>query len=100
MSQFDMTALGLYSWICISPQVGWGHEHLYPQSTTSDWRLALSTTVHWLASCGLGDLVGMTLATGLGLSNLGTNLLAIALGVLGGFVMGILPWLRMHHGMA
>jgi putative flippase GtrA len=76
------------------------HQHLHPESTASDWRLALSATVHCLVGCGLGDLVGMTLGTGLGLSNLGTNLLAIALGVLGGFVLGIIPWLRVGYGMA
>ncbi|MCV5824752.1 hypothetical protein OFN33_30320, partial [Escherichia coli] len=34
------------------------------------------------------------------MSKLGTNLLAIAQGILGGFVLGIVPWLRMRYGMA
>jgi hypothetical protein len=44
--------------------------------------------------CGLGEIAGDALGTGLTLSNTLTILLALVLGVVGGFGLGIVPWRR------
>lgn len=65
-----------------------------PLSRTSTARLATSATVHCLVGCGLGEVAGDALGTGLNFSNLSTLLIALLFGVLGGFGLGVRPWLR------
>ncbi len=57
-------------------------------------RLTTSTTVHCLLGCGLGEIAGMVIGTGLGLSNFKTIVIAVLLGFFFGFLLGIVPLLR------
>src|SRR5204863_8785624 len=57
-------------------------------------RLATSATLHCLAGCGLGELAGDALGTGLHLSNSPTVGLGLLFGLVGGFALGIVPYRR------
>jgi hypothetical protein len=61
-------------------------------------RLALSATVHCLTGCAIGEVLGMVIGTALGLSNLATIVVAIALAFVFGYGLTSLPLLR--SGMA
>jgi hypothetical protein len=61
-------------------------------------RLAFSATVHCLTGCAIGEVLGMVIGTALGLSNLATIVLAVALAFLFGYGLTSLPLLR--AGMA
>lgn len=60
-----------------------------------NFKLAVSATLHCLLGCGIGEVVGMIISTLLGLSNLNSIILAVALGFIAGLVLGIMP-LRRH----
>jgi hypothetical protein len=60
--------------------------------------LALMATVHCLTGCAIGEVAGMAIGTALGLSNLGTVVLAVVLAFLFGYGLTSLPLLR--SGMA
>jgi Domain of unknown function (DUF4396) len=60
--------------------------------------LALMATVHCLTGCAIGEVAGMAIGTAIGLSNLGTVVLAIVLAFLFGYGLTSLPLLR--SGMA
>lgn len=78
------------------------HEHKHhdahsaPATSISDFKLALSATLHCLMGCGIGEVAGMIIATAIGLSNFHSILLAVVLGFIAGFALGILPLLK--HG--
>jgi hypothetical protein len=55
-------------------------------------RLATSATVHCLLVCGLDEIGGDALGTGLNLSNAATIGLGLLFGLVGGFGPGVLPW--------
>ncbi len=57
-------------------------------------RLATSATLHCLAGCGLGEITGDALGTGLNLANAPTIALGLLFGLIGGFALGIRPWRR------
>jgi len=60
--------------------------------------LALAATLHCLTGCAIGEVAGMVIGTALGLSDLGTIALAVALAFLFGYTLTSLPLLR--SGMA
>jgi hypothetical protein len=60
--------------------------------------LAVAATVHCLTGCAIGEVAGMAIGTALGLSNLGTIVLAVVLAFLFGYGLTSLPLLR--SGMA
>ncbi len=60
--------------------------------------LAFSATVHCLTGCAIGEVAGLAIGTALGLSNLATILLAVALAFFFGYGLTSLPLLR--SGMA
>lgn len=60
--------------------------------------LALMATIHCLTGCAIGEVAGMAIGTAIGLSNLGTVVLAIVLAFLFGYGLTSLPLLR--SGMA
>jgi hypothetical protein len=60
--------------------------------------LAFMATVHCLTGCAIGEVAGMAIGTALGLSNLGTIVLAVVLAFLCGYGLTSLPLLR--SGMA
>lgn len=71
------------------------HVHDHHQSLN---RVAFSATVHCLTGCAIGEILGMVIGTALGLSDLATIALAIALAFLFGYGLTSLPLLR--SGMA
>jgi hypothetical protein len=75
------------------------HSHHQHHAQPSSWQLALSATLHCLLGCGLGDVAGMVIGTGLNWDNLSTNLLSISLGIVGGFALGLIPLLRARYAL-
>lgn len=55
------------------------------------FNLALSATLHCLLGCGLGEVLGMAIATYWNMSMTASAILAIVLGFVFGFLLGILP---------
>jgi hypothetical protein len=71
------------------------HEHhAMPTEGAALTAVALSATLHCLTGCALGEIAGMAIGTALGISNLGTILLAVALAFLFGYTLTSLPLLR------
>jgi len=64
------------------------------ENETSPAQLATSATLHCLAGCGVGEIAGDALGTGLNLSNRLTIGLGLLFGLIGGFGLGILPLRR------
>jgi hypothetical protein len=56
--------------------------------------MALSATLHCLTGCAIGEIVGLLIGTALGLDNVATIALAVALAFLFGYTLSTLPLLR------
>ncbi len=56
--------------------------------------MALSATLHCLTGCAIGEIAGLIIGTVLGLSNLATIGLAVALAFLFGYALSTLPLLK------
>jgi hypothetical protein len=72
---------------------GHGH-HEMPSGGRELTSLALSATLHCLTGCALGEIAGMIIGTALGLSNVATIVLAVALAFVFGYSLTSLPLLR------
>jgi len=57
-------------------------------------RLTFSATLHCLLGCGIGEVTGVIIGTALGWNNMETMILAIILGFIGGFLLGMIPLRR------
>ena len=57
-------------------------------------RTAFSATLHCLAGCSIGEVLGMAIGTALGWGNLATIVLAIVLAFFFGYALTMLPLLR------
>jgi hypothetical protein len=57
-------------------------------------KVALNATLHCLAGCAVGEVLGMLIGTALGFSSLGTVALSVALAFLFGYGLTSLPLLR------
>jgi hypothetical protein len=57
-------------------------------------RMAVSATLHCLTGCAIGEIVGLMIGTALGLSNLATIALAVALAFVFGYSLSTLPLLK------
>jgi Domain of unknown function (DUF4396) len=68
--------------------------HEMPTSGRALDLVALSATLHCLTGCAIGEILGMVIGTALGLSDLATIVLAIALAFLFGYALTSLPLLR------
>jgi hypothetical protein len=66
---------------------------------TSLNRLAFTATLHCLSGCAIGEVLGMVIGTALGLSNLQTIGLAIALAFISGYALTMLPLLKVGLGL-
>jgi len=75
-------------------QPGPGHTHV----TDSLNRLALSATVHCLAGCSIGEVLGMVIGSAMGIGNMATIVLAVVLAFTSGYLMTLIPLRR--SGMA
>ncbi|MBI5106735.1 MAG: DUF4396 domain-containing protein [Solirubrobacterales bacterium] len=74
------------------------HHHEMPASGRALTQVALSATLHCLTGCAIGEVLGMLIGTALGLSDLATIALAVALAFVFGYGLTSLPLLR--SGMA
>jgi len=76
------------------------HEHHHHKSPgeISRGRLAVSATAHCLMGCGLGEIVGVIIGTALEFSNTHTIILAVLLGFVFGFALGLIPLMRADLG--
>lgn len=63
-------------------------------SSNSNHRLAYQATVHCLTGCGIGDILGVVIATLFGLSYINRIEIGIILGFILGFSFGIIPLIK------
>jgi hypothetical protein len=70
------------------------HHHEMPTRGRALDGMALSATLHCLTGCALGEVAGMVVGTALGLANLPTVLVSIALAFVFGYSLTSLPLLR------
>jgi len=70
------------------------HSHSLSGHQMSNWRLALSATLHCLFGCATGEVIGMAMGMALLLSNTATIVLTISLGFVFGFAFGMIPLMR------
>ena len=62
--------------------------------TTSTSRLALQATVHCLTGCGIGEVLGLSGGTAVGLGNAATLVLGIVLAYVFGYGLTLVPLVR------
>ena len=60
----------------------------------SNFKLAISATLHCLLGCGIGEVLGMILGAYFGWGMIDTMIVAITLGFVFGFLLGMIPLLR------
>ena len=73
------------------------HHHHHDDNLTA---VAVSATLHCLTGCAIGEVAGMILGTALGLSNLATIVLSIALAFVFGYTLTSWPLLRAGLALA
>ncbi|ANW67901.1 hypothetical protein BCA37_20040 [Mycobacterium sp. djl-10] len=56
--------------------------------------MAVSATLHCLTGCAIGEIIGLIIGTALGLGNLATVAIAVALAFLFGYTLSTLPLLK------
>lgn len=81
------------------PHAGHAHHahhahHVAPGAAPSLNRTAFSATLHCLTGCAIGEVAGMVIGTALGMGNLETIALAVALAFISGYALTMLPLLR------
>jgi hypothetical protein len=67
------------------------HQHHESQSLT---RTAMTATAHCLIGCGIGEILGMIIATALGWGNTASIALAVALAFAFGYAFTLFPLLK------
>lgn len=67
-------------------------------ATMSLNRIALLATLHCLAGCAIGEVLGMAIGAALGFSNLATLALAVTLAFISGFALTMRPLLAAGFG--
>lgn len=76
------------------------HVHHEQHETTGEnyFRLAFAATLHCLIGCGLGEVAGIIIGTAIGLANVPSMILALALGAIFGLALGMRPLLIASYG--
>jgi len=74
-------------------------DHSHHQMSGSTNAMAVSATLHCLTGCAIGEIAGLMIGTALGLGNLPTIVLAIALAFLFGYTLSTFPLLRAGLGV-
>jgi len=69
-------------------------EHTHHHEADAGWRTALSATLHCLTGCAIGEILGMVIATALGLGNAASIVLAIVLAFFFGYALTIVSLIR------
>lgn len=72
------------------------HAHHEMGSTN---QMAVAATLHCLTGCAIGEILGLVVGTALGLGNLSTIVIAIALAFVFGYTLSTLPLLRAGLGV-
>lgn len=67
------------------------HEHHHMDSSNA---MAVAATLHCLTGCAIGEILGLMIGTAMGLGNVTTIALAVALAFLFGYALSTLPLLR------
>ena len=73
---------------------GYRRQHAESLLTTNTDRLALRATLHCLTGCGIGEVLGLVIATALGWGDVASIALAIALAFLFGYAFTFVPLIR------
>ena len=60
-------------------------------SGASNWPLAVQATLHCLTGCAIGEILGMVIATALGLGNVASIVLAVSLAFFFGYALTLRP---------
>jgi hypothetical protein len=76
------------------------HHHAMPTSGSALTGVAFSATLHCLTGCAIGEIAGMAIGTGTGLSNLETVVLSVVLAFVFGYSLTSLPLLRAGLALA
>ena len=69
------------------------------ESAAATNAMAVAATLHCLTGCAIGEILGLMIGTAVGLSNLETIALAVALAFLFGYALSTLPLLRAGLGL-
>jgi hypothetical protein len=69
------------------------HTHQHHEADAG-WRTAVSATLHCLTGCAIGEILGMVIATAVGLGNAASIVLAIVLAFFFGYALTIASLLR------
>ena len=67
---------------------------MYQGWTSVSWSTAASATLHCLTGCAIGEVLGMVIGTALGLHNVATVVLSVALAFLFGYALTMRGVLR------
>ena len=70
-----------------------GHHHKHENEPTRA-KLAFNTTLHCLLGCGIGEGIGIVIGTSLNIGTINTIILAVSLGFVFGFILGMRPLLK------
>ncbi len=70
------------------------HDHHGHQDMGDVNSMAVSATLHCLTGCAIGEIIGLIIGTALGLGNLATIAIAVALAFLFGYTLSTLPLLK------
>jgi hypothetical protein len=75
------------------------HHHDQHPAQPASWGMAASATLHCLTGCAIGEVLGMVIGTWLGLHNVATVALAIALAFVFGYALSMRGVLRAGVGV-
>jgi hypothetical protein len=71
------------------------HNHRHgPARATAPWAAAAQATLHCLTGCAIGEVAGMVIGTALGLHNIATVVLSVALAFVFGYALTMRGVLR------
>ncbi len=75
------------------------HDHHHAIGTRSSWGIAAQATLHCLTGCAIGEVLGMTIATAIGLGDLPSIALAVALAFVFGYALTLRPLFAAGFGL-
>jgi uncharacterized protein DUF4396 len=70
------------------------HHPSHGEPPSSAWRTAVQATLHCLTGCAIGEILGMVIATALGLGNASSIAISIALAFVFGYALTLRPVVR------
>jgi hypothetical protein len=73
--------------------------HQHQRVSSVSWSTAASATLHCLTGCAIGEVLGMVIGTTLGLHNVATVILSIALAFVFGYALTVRGVLRAGLGL-